>query len=322
MPPKPSGKKRKIKTLDELLEEGLLMRGDDPRLIVQRIPVGIPHLDEITNGGIPRHRITIITGAYSSGKSFLTQIFMKNAIEQGLQVAYIDTEQTYDPVWWDAVGLPLHEILVSQPTIGEEAVNLSVSLVEAGTDIVVIDSLAALVPHEETEEEAGKKFIGLQARLISKLMRLLLSTKHNSAVVCTNQLRDSIGGPFPIDIMPGGQALGFHTSIILRMYRTGWIEEKGVRKGFTMKVVCSKSKVGEPWKECELPFLFRGKIDELSMLMDSGIEAGLIVQKGPYYQISFGEHDGEKVMGRNSFLEQLEEDEQMQEHLSAALGGR
>lgn len=318
MPPK---SKKKVKTLDELIEDGMLMKGNDKRLIVQRIPIGIPDLDEIMNGGIPRHRITVVTGPYSSGKSFITQLLMKNAIENGLSVAYIDTEQSFDPEWWNQVGLPLDQVLISQPTIGEDAIDLSINLVKSGIDIIVIDSLAALVPHEEAEENAETKFVALQARLISKLLRMLLSTKHNSAVVCTNQLRDSIGGgPFPSDKMPGGQALGFFSSLILRTQRDGWIEEHGKKIGFHMKVICRKSKVGQPYGECVLPFLFRGKIDELGMLLDRGIEAGLIQQKGPYYHITFGEHDGENIMGRNSLLTQLEADEKMQEHLSAALG--
>ncbi len=192
---------------------------------------------------------------------------------------------------------------------------------EAKVDIDVIDSLAALIPHEEAEEGAGTKLVGLQARLIGKMMRKLLSAKHNSAIVCTNQLRDSIGGPFPTDIMPGGQAIGFFSSLILRTQRSAWIEDKGKRVGFDMKIICRKSKVGEPFKECTLPFLFRGKIDEISMLIDRAIEIDLIKQSGPYYQINFGKRNGDKVLGRNTLLTQIEEDEPMQQHLIQALGG-
>lgn len=307
-------------TIDEMLENGQLMRGDDERLVIQRIPIGIPDLDEILNGGIPRHRITILVGNYSSGKSFLAQLLMKNAIEKGLQVAYIDTEQTYDPQWWAQVGLPLDKILVSQPIIGEDAVDTAIAVVKSGIDIVVIDSLAALVPHEETEEDAAKKFIGLQARLIGKLLRLLLSAKHNSAIVCTNQLRESIGGPVPFDVMPGGRAQGFFSSLILRTQRTGWIEDKGERIGFNMQIVCRKSKVGQPFKECTLPFLFRGKIDELSLLLDRGIEADVIKQKGSWYALHFGGLDGESIMGRNSLVTRLNDDPELQEQLRKVLG--
>ncbi len=320
MPPKKKTKKRK--TLDELLDEGLIAKGDDPQFKVQRIPFGIPDLDAILNGGIPRRRITIITGPYSSGKSFVAQLLMKKGIEDGLEVAYIDTEQTYDPEWWNQVGLPLDKVFVAQPTIGEQAVDLTVALIEANTDIVVIDSLAALIPHEEAEEGAEQKFIGLQARLIGKMMRMVLSTKHNSAIVCTNQLRDSIGGPFPTDVMPGGKAIGFFSSLILRTQRRDWIEENGKKIGFDMGVICRKSKVGRPLGECELPFLFRGKIDELSMLLDQAMEANLITQKGPHYYIHFGVHDGESMMGRNTLLTALSEDEEMMKHMAAALGGR
>lgn len=313
--------KKKKKTLEDFMKDGVVVKGNDKDLTVQRIPVGFEDLDAILNGGIPRRRITVITGPYSSGKTFLLQLIMKQGLETGLQVGYIDTEQTYDPEWWGAVGLPLDELLVSQPVIGEQAVDVALAMVEAGIDIVVIDSLAALVPHEEAEAEATTKFVALQARLISKMLRLLLSTKHESAIVCANQLRDSIGGPFPTDIMPGGQALGFFSSLILRTQRSDWIEEEGKRVGFQMKIICRKSKVGQPFGECMLPFMFRGEIDELSMYIDRAIEAGLITQRGPYYSFGFGSLDGEKVLGRNTLLHTLEENEDMQESLKLALGG-
>lgn len=313
-------KGKELATVDDMLKDGRLMRGDDERLVVQRIPVGVPDLDEILNGGIPRHRVTIITGPYSSGKSFLLQLLMKNSIDNGLQVAYIDTEQTYDPEWWAQVGLPLDKLIISQPVIGEDAVDIAVALVKAGVDIVAIDSLAALVPHEETEENAEKKFIALQARLIGKMLRLLLSTKHNSAIVCTNQLRDSIGGPFPVDVMPGGQAQGFFASLILRTIRDDWIKEAGKNIGFNMKIICRKSKVGQPFKECRLPFLYRGIIDKISLLIDRGIEADLIKQRGPYYYLYFGGLEGESLMGRNSVVTKLSEEPPLQEFLRKALG--
>ena len=317
MPPK----KKDAPTIDEMIKNGQLMWGTDDRLVVQRIPFVIADLDRILNGGIPRHRITVITGPYSAGKSFLLQLFMKHALEQGLQVAYIDSEQTFDPVWWEQIGLPLDKVLVSQPVIGEDAINVAIGLVQANVDIVAIDSLAALVPHEEAEEGAEKKFFALQPRLIGKLMRLLLSTKHNSAIVCTNQLRDAIGGPSPVDVMPGGMALGFFMSILLRCQRSGWIEEpNGKRLGFDMKIICRKSKVGQPFGECTLPFLFRGAIDEISMYMDRGIDGGLIIQKGPYYDLNFGGLQGTRVLGRNNVLQKLNEDSEVLEHLKKALG--
>ena len=317
--------------IEKLLNNGQLMRGDDERLVIHRIPTGLPDLDRILNGGIPRHRITIFVGQYSSGKSFLVQMFLKHCLEQGLQVAYIDTEQTYDPEWWAQIGLPLDKVLVSQPTIGEDGVDIAVALARAGVDVIAIDSLAALVPHEEfetTEQTAEgkegtgsrKKFIGLQARLISKLMRLLLAVKHNSAIVCVNQLRDAIGGPTPFEVMPGGMAQGFLMSLLIRTQRTGWIEENGKRVGFNIRMVCRKSKVGTPFGECELPFLFRGEFDVLSLLIDRGIESGLIEQKGPYYVFKFGENSGESILGRNTVIAKLTEDKELQGHLQRALG--
>src|SRR3990167_2385 len=319
MPPRK--KLEGTEVIEKLLNNGQLMRGDDERLVIHRIPTGLPDLDRILNGGIPRHRITIFVGQYSSGMSFLVQMFLKHCLEQGLQVAYIDTEQTYDPEWWAQIGLPLDKVLVSQPTIGEDGVDIAVALARAGVDVIAIDSLAALVPHEEFEtteqspegkEGSGsrKKFIGLQARLVSKLMRLLLAVKHNSAIVCVNQLRDAIGGPTPFEVMPGGMAQGFLMSLLVRTQRTGWIEENGKRVGFNIRMVCRKSKVGTPFGECELPFLFRGEFDVLSLLIDRGIESGLIEQKGPYYVFKFGGNSGESILGRNTVITKLTEDKE------------
>lgn len=307
--------KKKSDLVKALLDSGQLKYGNDPSYVVQRIPTGIPDLDSILKGGIPRKRISILTGEHSAGKSFIVQILMKAALEQGLSVAYIDTERTYDPDWWREVGLDSEKILLSQPFTGEEACDIILALAQSGVDVIALDSLAAMVPTEEAAEGASQKFIGLQARLINKFMRMLLATPHNSAIVCTNQLRDLIG-PGPIDSMPGGWGQLFWSSLILRMKREGWIDEDGRHIGFNMRIICRKNKVGTPFGECTLPFLFRGHFDFLSLLMDRAIEAGIIRQAGPYYYLP----DQEKaVLGRAPILEALA-DEAFRKRIETILG--
>lgn len=311
-----SPKKPKPLSIEDLMEKGLLHKGSDQRFIIHRIPFGLPELDEIVSGGLPRNRITILTGEFSSGKSYLVQLVMKNALAQDLQVAYIDTERSYDPKWWTQVGLDIDKILVSQPPSGEDAVDVAEALAREGFDIVAIDSLAGLVPMAEVEENAAKQFIAGQAKLIQRLLHKILATNKGTAVICTNQLRSSIG-PGPIDHMPGGWAQKYFGHLLLRIYRESWIEEKGgVRVGFNMKVVCRKSKVGRGYRECLLPFHFRGEIDILAMLVDRALEANIIEQKGPYYKIL----DGESIMGKNRVLELLGGDDALVHRLETALG--
>lgn len=305
--------------IGDLKKRGLLTTGDNDDLVVRRIPIGIPQLDAILNGGLPRRRVTVLTGQYSSCKSFLIQMAMKEALDKGLQVAYIDAEQSYDPEWWAQCGIPLDKVLVSQPTTGEEAIDVVVALAHAGVDIIAVDSLAALVPKPEAESKtADNKFMGLQARLINEFMRKLLSIKHNSAIVCTNQLRDSIG-PSPVEAMPGGKGVTHYTAIILRTQRHGWIEEKGVKVGFNLLAICRKNKVGISQGECILPFRFRGEIDLLSLLVDQADEAGMVTQAGPYYTLSIA-GEQHQVLGKNSLLDLLRERDDLRQHLETAVG--
>ncbi len=314
----PKAKRAKTAEIEKLLKDGDLMLGTDPSLVVQRISSGIPDLDAILNGGFPRKRITIVAGEFSTGKSLLVQLAFKEAIKNDLQVAYIDAEQSYDPEWWNQLGLPMDKVLVSQPATGEKAVDLAVGLASAGVDIIAIDSLAALVPMEEAEAAAEKKFIALQARLINKLMKQLLTTKHNSVILCTNQLREQIGYG-PVDPMPGGRGQNFFTSLLLRTKREGWIEENKKRVGFNIRIVCRKNKVGKPFGECVLPFMFRGEIDMLSLLLDRAIEAGVITMKGPWFGGKVGTVEF-KELGRNSMIDWLREHPKTMENLETVVG--
>ena len=309
-----SPKRRKVSTVEELLAAGQLYKGSDERFVIHRIPFGVPELDEIVSGGLPRNRITIMTGEYSSGKSFLIQLIMKQVLEEDLQVAYIDTERTFDPAWWKQVGLDIDKVWVAQPSDGEEAIDVAVKLAAEGFDVVAIDSLAGLISKEVMEESAAKNFIATQAKLVTRLMQKLIATDHKAAIVCTNQLRSSIG-PGPIDLMPGGWAQKYFGHLLLRIFRESWIEENKEKVGFNMKVIVRKSKVGRGHRECILPFRFRGEIDVLSMLLDRALEAGLAEQVGPWYSIL----GGERNLGRNKALEMLG-DKKLRKRLETALG--
>lgn len=308
--------------IKDLLDQNLLYKGDNKRFIVNWISSGIPDLDAAMGGGFPRGRFAIITGPYSSLKTFLVQMLMKSALEAGMQVAYIDTERTYEPQWWAKVGIPLDKVYVAQPKHGEAAADLLLALAKADIDVICIDSLAALIPMEEADSDSSmlQKQMALQARLISKMIRMLLAIDHRSAVIFTNQLRDTIGGPAPVDTMPGGRAQQFFASLILRTIRDQWIEEEGRKVGFHLKVIVRKNKVGEPYKECMLPFRFRGEIDMTALLLDRAINNGLVKQTGPWFTLSIAEEEHTK-QGRSKMIELLTEREDLRGHLERALGG-
>lgn len=308
--------------ISEMLKDGRLQKGNDPRFELEWVSTGIPDLDRILGGGMPRRRISIVFGDYSSAKTFLLQMLMKQALFQGLQVAYIDTERSYDPAWWAQVGIPLDKIYVSQPSHGEQAIDVMLALARANVDVVAMDSLAALIPKEEAEPEAKaeSKQVALQARLIGKLMRMLVTIDSSSALVMTNQVREPLGAPAPGVTMPGGKAPRHYSSIILRTKREGWLEEQGKRVGFNIRVQCSKNKVSTPFGECLLPFHFRGDIDLLALLVDRAIEAGLVEQKGPWFQLLLDGVDQPVQQGRNRIIDLLREDEALRQRLEGALG--
>jgi len=325
MPPprKLHPKKEANAAIAALEKAGHVVRGNDATLKITRVTTGVPELDSILTGGFPRRRISIIVGAYSAGKTFLLQLFMKAALSDGLQIVYVDTEQTFDPEWWEQVGLPLDGVSVSQPSSGEAAVRVALAAAGAGVDVVAIDSLAALYPAKITEEDPEKKFPGYRAQMINRLCEGFLALKSPSVLLCTNQLRDTMmsgAGPGPSLSMAGGKGLLHYASIILRMHRAGWITERERRVGFNMEIQCHKSKVGTPFGECRLPFRFRGEIDVLAMLVERAVEHGYIVQAGPWFKIELADMEPVKVQGRNGIVEELREHPELANRLRLMMG--
>lgn len=313
MPKKPSG----VGVLDELRKKGVLRLGNDPSFAIRRIAFGIPELDDIIGGGVPRDRFTILSGTYSSGKSFLAQLLVKHALEDGLSAAYVDTERSFDAAWWTAVGVDPEKIEVAQTSNGERAIDVTCALAAAGVDVVVVDSLAGLVPTKIAEEDAEKSFIALQARLINRLFQKLLSVEHSSAIVLTNQLRESLDNKY-LDTMPGGRGQEFFSHLILRTKRGGWIDDGDDRVGFYIRVEVQKSKVGTPWQDCELPFRFRGELDMIAMYVDRGIEAGIIRSSGPWYKVF---EEPESFLGKQKVGELFRGRPDMLDRLRRSIGG-
>ena len=300
-------------TADEVISQLLgdkklnLQRGNSDNFNYTRIPFGIPALDNLTGGGIPKKRMTIMYGPTNVGKSYLASQVVANVQKAGGTAAWIDTELSWDVEWVEKCGVDSERMLVSQPTSGEEALGTAKELMRASVDVIVLDSIAGLVPSDVQDNEKGFEFspMAWQARFVnSSLPRLLPNLKAGSAFIAINQVRSSIG-PVALDSMPGGLAQGFFAHFLLQVRRSGWIKEKtgGVEQnvGFDMEVRLRKSKVGgENWKNAIVPFRVDGGIDILESYIREAIQQKLIIQKGPWY-----DYEGTKAMGMNGLKEQF-----------------
>ena len=282
-----------------------LVRGTSTDFAYTRIPFGIPALDKLTGGGIPKKRMTMLYGPTNVGKSYLASQVVARAQENGGIAAWIDTELSWDADWSARCGIDVENTLVSQPTSGEKALEVVRTLMDAKVDVIVLDSIAGLVPEAVMDEGFDYNPMAWQARFINtSLPRLLAHLKEGSAFVAINQVRSSMG-PVALDAMPGGLAQTFFAHFLLQVKRKGWIEEGASKEkvGFDMEVRLRKSKVGgENWKSAVIPFRVEGGIDVTESFIREALETGIISKAGPWYS-----YKDAKVMGmnglKNHFLE-------------------
>ena len=273
--------------------DGAIMKmGEATNLNVEVIPTGSIALDVALGvGGIPRGRITEIYGPESSGKTTLAQHIIAEAQKTGGVAAFIDVENAMDPVYAERCGVSVDDLYISQPDTGEQALEIAEALVRSGAvDIVVIDSVAALVPRAEIEGEMGDVHIGLQARLMSQALRKLVGAikRSNTAVIFTNQLRMKIGVMFGNpETTSGGNALKFYAAVRLDIRRLESIKRRGDITGNRTRVRVKKNKVAAPFKVAEFDIMYNQGISKESGLLDMGVEQGLVEKRGAYY--SYGE---------------------------------
>lgn len=257
------------------------------------IPTGALNLDiAIGIGGVPRGRVTEVFGPESSGKSTLALHIVANAQKMGGIAAYIDAEHALDPSYAAKIGVNVDELMISQPTSGEEALNIAEMLARSNAvDVIVIDSVAALVPKNELEGEIGDSFMGLQARMMSQALRKLTSTlsKSNTAAIFINQIREKIGVMFGNpETTTGGRALKFYSSLRLDIRRIGGIKGgDNAEVGNRVKVKIVKNKMAPPFRSAEFDILFNEGISRFGTIIDLGAELGVIDKKGTWF--SFGQ---------------------------------
>ena len=267
-------------------------------------------------GGIPRGRIVEIYGPESSGKSTLALHVVANAQKTGGVAAYIDAEHALDPGYAAKIGVNLDNLLISQPDCGEEALNIAEMLARSNAiDVIVIDSVAALVPRSELEGEIGDSFIGLQARMMSQALRKLTATlaKSNTCAIFINQIREKIGVMYGSpETTTGGRALKFYSSIRLDIRRTGGI--KGIDSseiGNRVKVKVAKNKLAAPFQIAEFDILFNEGISRTGAIIDMGAESNIIEKKGAWFS-----YKGQRLgQGREVAREELKNNPKLLEEI-------
>jgi recombination protein RecA len=259
------------------------------------VPTGAINLDAaIGVGGIPRGRVTEIYGPESSGKTTLCLHVVANAQKMGGVAAFIDAEHALDTEYARKLGVDVEALLISQPDTGEQALEICEILVRSGAvDIVVIDSVAALVPKAEIEGDMGESHMGLQARLMSQALRKLTGSisRSKTIVIFINQLREKIGVMFGNpETTTGGKALKFYASVRLDIRRIGPVKEKEEIVGSHVRVKVVKNKVAPPFKQAEFDIMYAEGISHTSLLVDIGAESGIIEKSGAWYS-----YNGQKI---------------------------
>ena len=306
-----------LKQIEKLYGKGAVMRlGDRETVDVDAIPSGSILIDEaIGVGGYPKGRIIEIFGPESSGKTTLALHAIAECQKLGGRAAFIDAEHAIDPLYAKKLGVDINELILSQPDNGEQALEIVEMLADSGSiNLIVVDSVAALVPQAELDGEMGDSSVGLQARLMSKAMRKIagILNKKECAVIFINQLREKVGVMYGNpETTSGGRALKFYASVRIDIRRTEAIKQGADIIGNTCRVKIVKNKVSPPFKQCEIDIIYGQGISKEGEILDRAVELGLIKKAGSWF-----EYNGTKIaQGRDSAKAYLKENEDVANEL-------
>ena len=314
-------REEKLKALDAALGQiekqfgkGAVMKLGDPsaQMNVETVPTGSLSLDiALGLGGIPKGRIIEIYGPESSGKTTVTLHMIAEVQKRGGIAGFIDAEHALDPVYAKNIGVDVDNLYISQPDNGEQALEITETMVRSGAiDIVVVDSVAALVPKAEIDGDMGDSHVGLQARLMSQALRKLTAviSKSNCTVIFINQLREKVGVMFGSpETTTGGRALKFYSSVRLDVRRIEALKQSGETIGNRTRVKVVKNKIAPPFKEAEFDIIFGEGISTVGDILDLAADAGIVNKSGAWYA-----YEGNKIgQGRENTKQYLKEHTEM-----------
>ena len=298
--------------------EGSLIRlGDATKMNVETISTGSVAIDlALGVGGLPRGRIVEIYGPESSGKTTLCLSLIAEAQRKGGNAVFIDVEHALDPRYAKVVGVDLENLMVAQPECGEDALNIAETLIRSGAiDVVVIDSVAALVSRQELEGQMGDTTVGLQARMMSQAMRRLTAAISKTSCICvfTNQIREKIGVMFGNpETTPGGRALKYFSSVRIDMRRIETLKSGTEMVGNRTRAKVIKNKVAPPFKEAEFDIIYGEGISKVSEIIDLGVKLELIDKAGAWFTVN-----GERIQGKDKVKEYLESNPEVADKIEA-----
>ena len=296
-----------IKSIEKLYGRGSIMKlGDRPNTDVDAIPTGSILLDDcLAIGGYPKGRVIEIFGPESSGKTTLTLHAIAECQKQGGRAAFVDAEHSIDPLYAQNLGVDIDELILSQPDSGEQALDIVEMLARSNAiDLIIVDSVAALVPQAEIEGEMGDNQVGLQARLMSKAMRKLagILNKSSCTIIFINQLREKVGVIYGNpEVTTGGRALKFYASVRIDIRRAEVLKQESDIYGNTVNIKIVKNKVAPPFKSCKVDIIYGEGISRTGEVLDLGCELGLIKKSGSWYEVN-GQRMGQGRENAKMFL--------------------